>query len=241
MKAFFLIILIFASGSFCQSQGNKKIVVSIADSVYFWENMEFVRKQKLTDLTRNNDSLFVRFTLTHTESGNKLFYELKKTRNEWKARFLMIGKAEYENYFFQWVIFNKTYQCISNKTKKLKYRKQLKSLPEVFFEFYFFNEMIDSSKNKQLYFQKIFDIKSIDEIDTSVFKPEVDSSIIYNMEIEISTPFAYKYIYWPAYYHIDYNGSYFQDEIQGDLFDLLYINKDMNIIKNYHKNRWPKR
>lgn len=237
MRAFLCILLGFGFISFGFSQGNKKIIFADADSTYFRLWQEYIIKHDLMDMAEAQDSLFIRFTESNIQSNNKIIYEFKKTGKGWKSRIIGIGKPEYYYFGLEYVLFNKYHLYTSKKTKKLDYKKQIKIDPSDFFE----SLTYDSIKSETIP-QKLMQLKSKSEIDTSVNKVEVDTSdYLYNLEIEISTTNEYKYIYWSnTYPSSDTYDSNIIKKLEGALLDVFFTSRNKYQFKNYHKNRWPK-
>ncbi len=243
MRILFIILFNFLFITACFSQKNKNIIVAPADIMYYQLRQENNKQHKLVDLTKCTDSSFIRITLSFP-NGNKISYELRKTSKDWQGRIICIGKGDFYHFDLGFVLFKRNHSFNSNKTKKANYKRQIKFDIVDFFDTYFVYELIGDTINPQPNLvRKLFQLKSQCELDSILNKTFVDSSNLYrNVEIEISTPFEYKYLYWPAAY-IDSN-NYYSDliiDIYDDLFSLYYKSRENYIFINYHKNRWPKR
>jgi hypothetical protein len=239
MRILIVIFIVLQFSVICYSQKNKNIIVAPNDTMYFRLCKEFNNQHDLKDVTKTNDSVYIRFTKSYLETGNKSIFELKKTNGKWYGRFIGIGKAYYPRFVVRFVLFNKYHHRFGKKTKYIDFKYQLKFDANGFIAYY---DTSEDSVITETIAQILFHLKSLSELDSSTYNTKVDTiPYIVNDELEMAYADKYKYLYWPNLQKR--SGNYDLDFINefDDSILLLYIDSHKRFkYRNYKKNHWPK-
>jgi len=226
MKTSLIIIFILCISMICNSQ-NKFIELDLRDSSSYAYHQEFIKKFKLSDLTKSHDSLYLRMTTSSISIINK-FYELRLKDGNWYGRMVEYETKTYPIWGFTFNLFNHRFHSLSKRNKIYYHAYQQR---------FFLDTTINHYNSDTLFnlIRKLDHVGNQNDIDTS--NQIVNDGVQYN--IEISTPTTYKYISWS-------NPNYASESTCRktilDFIDFLTHSMSINInedAKKFDRNYWP--
>ena len=227
MKTRFLIVLICILLAFMATGQNKKLILTIEDTLMYNSYKFFQMHHKLPDLSKSTDSIYVRIKESSLINFNHI-YEFKYTNGIWNGRIIAYGAADYYRFFTSFVLFNKLHSFSSKKTKNLDILYQKNINP--------------SYSDSEISWDSIaHDIIKLGEIRTQVIADTSESSVNDGVwyDIEFATPKTVKYVYWanPKYASIseDSNAVLKMETLIGEII----IPESKSRWKQIKKTNWP--
>ncbi len=218
------ICILLACKATCQ---NKKLILSIEDTLVYNSYKLFQMRHKLPDLSKSTDSIYVRIVENSIININYI-HEFKYNNGIWYGRIIAYGSKEYYRFYTSFVLFNKLHSFGSKKTKNLDILYQKNISPS-----YSDSEISWDSIAQEII--KLGEIRTQAIADTS--ENTVNDGVWY--DIEFSTPETVKFIYWanPKY------ASFSEDSNavlkMETLIEEIIIPESKSRWRQIKKRNWP--